>query len=352
VAPGSEQGDATSSSSSAPVEKKIEVLDPAYNFTDQADVKLHGKKSIDGARIYDITNFSTAELNGLLLRHKLPKLSFYASFSKHFQFGTDSTTLGFVMHLARSASGEQAGNGGSYVPDGAVWIKGNPVDRKLAHVPAVPAALYHHAALLFAVQTGTIPVHTPTSTTSRDVQPASLQGEALQWPAQYGGLASSSSSLFGPPTRNPYTFTSSAPLYFGGMPSQGSSSSSFGPPTSKPYTFTGGPPGYFGDIESQASSSSPFGAPTFRSHAISNGDTDMEVSQQEPSAMAFLPSATLPASIMPPHGWTQPTAQQDMATTDKDNATGSDKSLKRKDPPASSTQGNGASQERPPKKKK
>lgn len=134
-------------------DQALSLVDPAYNFTTQKEVKDFRKKKIGDAQIYDMTNMDPAALPGLLGGNTHAKVTLYASFSKHFQFGTDSTNLGFVMHLQKT--GDEAPVD-SYVPKGAVWDIGSKrVLKKPAYVPAVPSALYHHASLLLDAQTGT-----------------------------------------------------------------------------------------------------------------------------------------------------------------------------------------------------
>jgi|GEM_PF-3802535 hypothetical protein len=131
----------------------LSLVDPAYNFTTQEEVKGFRKRATGDAQIYDMTNMDPAALPGLLGKNTHARVTLYASLSKHFQFGTDSTNLGFVMHLQKAGDEAPVGN---YVPKGAVWDMGSTrVPKKPAYVPAVPSALYHHASLLLDAQTGT-----------------------------------------------------------------------------------------------------------------------------------------------------------------------------------------------------
>ncbi|CAM3183363.1 hypothetical protein [Janthinobacterium lividum] len=133
--------------------KSLSLVDPAYNFTTREELADFGKQNTGDAQIYDMTNMDPAALPGLLGKNTHAKVTLYASLSKHFQFGTDSTNLGFVMHLQKA--GDEAPVG-SYLPKGAVWDMGaTRVSKKPAYVPAVPSALYHHASLLLDAQTGT-----------------------------------------------------------------------------------------------------------------------------------------------------------------------------------------------------
>ncbi|WP_215409906.1 hypothetical protein [Janthinobacterium sp. JC611] len=133
--------------------KSLSLVDPAYNFTTREELTAFGKQKTGDAQIYDMTNMDPAALPGLLEKNTHAKVTLYASLSKHFQFGTDSTNLGFVMHLQKAGDEAPVGN---YVPKGAVWDIGSKrVLKKPAHVPAVPSALYHHASLLLDAQTGT-----------------------------------------------------------------------------------------------------------------------------------------------------------------------------------------------------
>ncbi|KAB8051898.1 hypothetical protein GCN74_26205 [Janthinobacterium sp. FT14W] len=133
--------------------KSLSLVDPAYNFTTQNEVKDFRKKKTGDAQIYDMTNMDPAALPGLLGSNTHAEVTLYASFSKHFQFGTDSTNLGFVMHLQKTGNEAPVGD---YVPAGAVWDMGlKKMLKKPDYVPAVPSALYHHASLLLDAQTGT-----------------------------------------------------------------------------------------------------------------------------------------------------------------------------------------------------
>ena len=136
--------------------QQIKLVDPAYNFTTEEEVGDFAKHAVGDAQIYDITNFDPAELSKILGQNTHPTVSLYASFSKHFQFGTDSTNLGFVMHVSKDKG--RSGKGRKvledYVPSGAVWDLSSKLEKKPKHVPAVPSELYHHAALLFEAQTG------------------------------------------------------------------------------------------------------------------------------------------------------------------------------------------------------
>lgn len=136
--------------------KSLSLVDPAYNFTTREELADFGKQKTGDAQIYDMTNMDPAALPGLLGKNTHAKVTLYASLSKHFQFGTDSTNMGFVMHLQKAGDEAPVGN---YVPKGAVWDMGaTRVSKKPAYVPAVPSALYHHASLLLDAQTGTIKV--------------------------------------------------------------------------------------------------------------------------------------------------------------------------------------------------
>lgn len=134
----------------------IKLVDPSYNFTCSEEVEDFATLPVKGARIYDITNLDPAKLAEVLQENPNQTVSLYASFSKHFQFGTDSTNLGFVLNLQKKKKGNNDKKHlGSYVPEGAVWNSSVPYKKgKQSHVPAVPSELYHHAALLFDVQTG------------------------------------------------------------------------------------------------------------------------------------------------------------------------------------------------------
>ena len=137
--------------------EQIKLVDPAYNFTCEEEVRDFAGQAIHDAQIYDITNLDPAELPRILKENPNDQVSLYASLSKHFQFGTDSTNLGLVVHLRKKGK-EEKDEGrkalGSYVPKGAVWAPSSKLPQKPAHVPAVPSELYHHAALLLDVQTG------------------------------------------------------------------------------------------------------------------------------------------------------------------------------------------------------
>ncbi|WP_261666966.1 hypothetical protein [Erwinia mallotivora] len=132
---------------------KIKLIDPAYNFTCKEEVETFSGTAIDNAQIYDITNLDPAKLIRVLTKNINKKVTLYSSLSKHFQFGSDSTTLGLVIHLQKNESGKAGDKKDldSYVPQGVV---GNLNQRLDVRVPVVPSQLYHHAALLLDAQTG------------------------------------------------------------------------------------------------------------------------------------------------------------------------------------------------------
>lgn len=133
--------------------KSLSLVDPAYNFTTREELTAFGKQKIGDAQIYDMTNMDPDALPGLLGKNTHEQISLYVSLSKHFQFGTDSTNLGFVMHLQKAGDEAPVGD---YVPKGAVWdMRLKKMPKKPGHVPAVPSALYHHASLLLDAQTST-----------------------------------------------------------------------------------------------------------------------------------------------------------------------------------------------------
>lgn len=134
-------------------QQQIKLVDPAYNFTCKEEVDTFAGKTITDAQIYDITNLDPAELAKILAKNPNKKITLYSSLSKHFQFGTDSTNLGLVIHLQKDEGKKSSDKKDldSYVPQGAVAEQKPRLDER---VPAVPSELYHHAALLLNAQTG------------------------------------------------------------------------------------------------------------------------------------------------------------------------------------------------------
>lgn len=133
--------------------QQIKLADPVYNFTHDKIIKKYAQEDISNANIYDITNLDPAKLIQVLAENSNPQITLYASLSKHFQFGTDSTNIGLVIHLQKNIQGKGAVKKklGSYVPKGALAGQQAKLNN---YVPAVPSELYHHAALLFDAQTG------------------------------------------------------------------------------------------------------------------------------------------------------------------------------------------------------